>query len=128
MIPMEAAMGSVVWNRRQVLKGGLSLVACGTLAGCSALPLARQSPVPRAGKLPRVGYLVNTIHYAQSEVLIGLSNLGYVDTQNITIEYRYSRHEDRPDELAMLAAELVDLPVDVILVADTLSTRAAQQA
>jgi putative ABC transport system substrate-binding protein len=48
----------------------------------------------------------------------GLSEAGYVDGRNITIEYRYARGE--AERLPGLAAELVALPVDVFIA----STRA----
>ncbi len=48
----------------------------------------------------------------------GLSEAGYVDGRNITIEYRYARGD--AERLPRLAAELVALPVDVFIA----STRA----
>ena len=42
----------------------------------------------------------------------GLRDLGYVEGQNIVIEYRYA--EGKADRLSNLAAELVNLKVDVI--------------
>ncbi len=44
-----------------------------------------------------------------------MHKLGYVEGQNIAIEYRYG--EGKPDRYAELAAELVRLKVDVIVVA-----------
>jgi putative ABC transport system substrate-binding protein len=45
----------------------------------------------------------------------GLRELGYIEGQNLPIEYRYS--EGKPDRAPELAAELVRLKVDVIVVA-----------
>jgi putative tryptophan/tyrosine transport system substrate-binding protein len=57
----------------------------------------------------------------------GLRDLGYVEGQNLVIEYRYA--EGRDDRLADLAAELVRLQVDVIVaVAGAAATRAVQHA
>src|SRR5262245_5368704 len=42
----------------------------------------------------------------------GLHDLGYVEGQNLIMEYRYA--EGKPERLPDLAAELVQLPVDVI--------------
>ena len=44
-----------------------------------------------------------------------LRELGYIEGQNIAIEYRYA--EGKPDRLPELAAELVRLKVDVIVAA-----------
>ena len=56
----------------------------------------------------------------------GLRELGYVEGQNIHIEYRFA--EGRFDELPQLAAELVALHVDVIVTASPPGVRAAQHA
>jgi putative tryptophan/tyrosine transport system substrate-binding protein len=55
----------------------------------------------------------------------GLGDLGYVEGQDIIVEYRPS---DRPDRLPGFAAELVALKVDVIVASGSLAVRAAQQA
>jgi putative ABC transport system substrate-binding protein len=57
---------------------------------------------------------------------IGLRESGYVEGQNILIEGRYA--DGRPDRLAVLAAELVQLKVDVILAAGPDPREAARQA
>jgi putative ABC transport system substrate-binding protein len=56
----------------------------------------------------------------------GLRDLGYVEGQNLTIEYRYA--EGNLERLPDLAAELVRLHVDVILAGGTPAARAAKQA
>jgi putative ABC transport system substrate-binding protein len=56
----------------------------------------------------------------------GLRDLGYVDKQNIAIEYRSA--ENKVDRLAQTAQELVSLPVDVIVVSGSPAARAARQA
>ena len=70
-------------------------------------------------KVPRIGYLSTrdqTNESSRSEaVRLGLRALGYVEGQNIAIEYRYS--EGRRERFAELAAELVRRNVDVIVVA-----------
>jgi putative tryptophan/tyrosine transport system substrate-binding protein len=55
----------------------------------------------------------------------GLGDLGYVEGQNIVVEYRPSDHADR---LPSFAAELVALKVEVIVASGSLAVRAAQQA
>jgi putative tryptophan/tyrosine transport system substrate-binding protein len=54
----------------------------------------------------------------------GLHDLGYVEGQNLVIEHRYA--EGSQERLRDLAAELVQLKVDVIVAVATLATRAAQ--
>ena len=56
----------------------------------------------------------------------GLRDLGYVEGQNLVIEYRYA--EGRIERLPDLAAELVQLQVDVIVAGGTAAIRAAQHA
>jgi putative tryptophan/tyrosine transport system substrate-binding protein len=56
----------------------------------------------------------------------GLRDLGYVEGQNIVIEYRYA--EGRAEQLPDLAAELVRLKVDVIVAGGTAAIRAVQHA
>ena len=56
----------------------------------------------------------------------GLRELGYVEGQNLILEYRYA--EGKLDRLPDLAAELVRLKVDVIVVGGTRVAVAAKQA
>jgi putative tryptophan/tyrosine transport system substrate-binding protein len=82
-------------------------------------------------KIPRIGYLSNTDAASESTraelFRLALRDLGYIEGQNIAIEYRYM--EGKTDRLPELAAEMVRLKVDVIVVAgaDTL-IRAAKNA
>jgi putative ABC transport system substrate-binding protein len=66
----------------------------------------------------RIGYLSNSNpagESARSEAIrLALRERGYIEGQNIAIEYRYT--EGKIDRLPDLAAELVRLKVDVILV------------
>src|SRR5918996_4164562 len=55
-----------------------------------------------------------------------LHTLGYVEGDNLRLEERYAEgHEDR---LPALAAELVQLPVDLLMAAGVSAVRAAQHA
>jgi putative tryptophan/tyrosine transport system substrate-binding protein len=67
-------------------------------------------------KIPRIGYLTGIGSGPNAAFLQGLRDLGYVEGKNILIEFRTTggKSERRPE----LAAELVQLKVDVI-VADT---------
>ena len=65
---------------------------------------------------------------ARSEAFrLALRELGYIEGQNIAIEYRYA--EGKLDRLPELAAELVRLKVDIIVVAGgIMGIRAAKNA
>src|SRR4030095_10763843 len=69
-------------------------------------------------KVFRLGYLSNTdaaTDSARAEgIRVALRELGYIEGQNIAIEYRYA--EGRPDRAPEHAAELVRLKVDIIVV------------
>ena len=56
----------------------------------------------------------------------GLRELGWIEGQNIAIEYRWAA--GREDQLPALAAELVRLKVDVIVTSSTLAAQAAKRA
>jgi ABC-type uncharacterized transport system substrate-binding protein len=93
-----------------------------------AAPLAAEAQ--QAGKLYRVGYLTAGSVGANPGILEafrqGLRDHGWVEGQNIVIEYRSA--EGRFDRLPDLAAELVRLKVDVIVAAPTSAALAAKNA
>src|SRR5262245_6699144 len=70
-------------------------------------------------KIPRLGYLTSNKparEFARAEAIrLALRERGYIEGQNIAIEYRYG--EGKRYRYPELAAELVRLKVDVILVA-----------
>jgi len=90
------------------------------------LRLAAQQPQ----RVPRVGYLFSFTpaegRHLWEACRQGLSELGYVEGQNIMLEPRWAdgRHERLPE----LAADLVRLKMDVIVSAATPASRAAQAA
>jgi putative tryptophan/tyrosine transport system substrate-binding protein len=98
----------------------LSLVGAMLFALCSMLlallfPAEAQQPK----KVPRIGYLAAVdaaTDSARAEPFrAALRELGYTEGQNIAIEYRYL--EGKVDRAPELAAELVRLKVDIIVVA-----------
>ncbi len=113
-------------SRRQFLQGSLALAGLGLLSGCGMPPL----PGEQAPKVPRIGFLAVGSRQSRAfmidGLLQGLGEHGYVVGQNILIEYRFS--EDRDDRLPQLAAELVDLKVDLIVASGTPASAAAKQA
>jgi putative ABC transport system substrate-binding protein len=70
-------------------------------------------------KVSRLGYLSITDAATDSPradgIRLALRELGYIEGQNIAIEYRYA--EGKNDRLPELAADLVHLKVDIIVVA-----------
>ena len=84
-----------------------------------------QPPAP----VPRIGFLgMDSAMQAQflAAFLDGLRAYGYVDGQSMTLAYRWA--EGHFDRLPDLAAELVGLPVDILVTAGPPAVRAAQQA
>jgi putative ABC transport system substrate-binding protein len=82
-------------------------------------------------KVPWIGYLSSgdaTSESARAEAIrLALRDLGYIEGQNIAIEYRYA--EGRRDRVPEFAAELVRLKVDIIVAAGGAATvRAAKNA
>jgi putative tryptophan/tyrosine transport system substrate-binding protein len=81
-------------------------------------------------RVPLIGYLSTSdrARDPRSEAIrLALRELGYIEEQNIAIEYKYA--EGKFDRLPALAAELVRLKVDIIVIAggDSL-VRAARNA
>jgi len=79
----------------------------------------------QAKKVARIGFLGSTRLPTQEAFGHGLRELGYIEGQNILVEYRYA--EGKLDRLPELAAELVRLKVDVIVAVGP-AVRAAKQA
>ncbi len=100
------------------------------MVGSFFLALAPRFAFAQA-KVPRIGYVL-TVPLAEEPspervaFLQGLRDLGYIDGQSITVEYRAAAGnlELLPD----LAAELVDLNVDVIVVSGFQAVQATKQA
>jgi putative ABC transport system substrate-binding protein len=110
-------------SRRRFVQGAGAL-GLGLLTGCGRWPWQAQPPT----RVPRIGYLgltagatTGTTGFQQ-----GLLELGWVDGQNLTIEWRWA--EGRPERLPALAAELVHLNVDIIVAVATSAALAAKNA
>jgi putative ABC transport system substrate-binding protein len=110
-------------RRRNLLLGSLAITAW------SVLP-CQVAVAQLGGNLPRIGFLATGSRDGR-EFLIngfrrGLREHGYVEGQNIVIEYRFS--DDNDDRLTALADELVALKVRLILASGTPASFAARQA
>jgi putative ABC transport system substrate-binding protein len=91
---------------------GLSVIAF-VLVMTGAVATAQQ---PK--KVPRIGYLSPsdpaTESFRSDAIRLALRERGYIEGQNIATEYRYT--QGKVDRAPELAAELVRLKVDIILV------------
>jgi putative ABC transport system substrate-binding protein len=109
--------------RRREFVALLGVAAC-------ARPLTARAQQP-SPKVARIGYLViGALESPATQATLsafrrGLRELGYVEGQSIIIEYREAR--DDLDRLPVLAAELVNLKVDLIVAASTPAGRAARK-
>jgi putative ABC transport system substrate-binding protein len=106
----------------------LSVLAVILGAGLVVAPLVAESQQARA--VPRIAYLGSSSpslepHYVEA-FLQKLHDLGYLEGQNVAIEYRWAEGHD--DRLPGLAAELVRLNPNVIVTTGTPSAFAAKQA
>ena len=79
------------------------------------------------GKVYRIGYLAMFPAPPGREAFLqGLRDLGWIEGQNITIEYRYAH--GRLEQLLDLVAELVRLKVDLIVAVSPQPVQAAKEA
>ena len=108
----------------QIVTRRESLIGWGLLV----VPLAAQAQPPTT-KTARIGYLSfrSGPSFLDEAFRQGLRELGYVEGQNISIEYRWA--DWKPDRVPALAEEMVRLKVDVIVTTPGGSTaRAVKQA
>jgi putative tryptophan/tyrosine transport system substrate-binding protein len=101
-----------------------------TLLGgaAAAWPLAARAQQPR--RIPRVGFMGNSTAALEANLVgpfrDGLRELGYQEGRNIVIEYRWA--EGEYERFPALVAELLAVPVDVIVTAGTPATLAVKYA
>ena len=109
--------------RRREFIGAIAL-----LGGAAAFPFAARAQ--QAGKVPRIGWLGGPTRESAEPFTRafqrGLKDLGWVEGQNIVIEWRFAG--GTAERLPDLAAELVRLRVDLIVVPSTPTALAAKNA
>jgi len=93
-----------------------------------AWPLAPRAQ--QAIRVRRIGFLSGASHATTGKILAGfsrgMSDLGYVEGKDFTIEWRFA--EGRYERFADFAAEMVRLNVDVIVLGTPAAVRAVQRA
>jgi len=101
----------------------LCISLCAVLFALS-FPARAQQPT----KVPRIGYLSLAAKPSVRDEAFtqGLRELGWINGQNITIEYRWAAN--KAESLAALADELVGLKVDLIVAPATPAVNAAKNA
>ena len=112
--------GSTAMTKKIIFLALCSLL----LAPCSAVD------AQQAEKTFRIGFLDNSTAAGSASLLESfrqeLRKLGWIEGKSITIEYRFA--EQRNERLAELAADLVRLKVDLILVTGIPLALAAKKA
>jgi putative ABC transport system substrate-binding protein len=101
------------------------------LVAAMLLAVAVLAEAQQPKKVPRIGYLSSQDPASESTrseaIRLALRELDYIDGQNIAFEYRYT--QGKVDQAPELAAELVSLKVDIIVVAGGVPlVRAAKNA
>ena len=97
------------------------------LGGAAAWPLTAGAQQP--GRQPTIGFLGATPSVESQRVAAfvkRLRELAWIDGRNVAIEYRWA--EGRPERISEVAAEFVQIKVDVIVTVATPPTLAAKQA
>jgi ABC-type uncharacterized transport system substrate-binding protein len=117
-------------GNRQRTAGRTKAKAWGFALCAMLFALCSSARAQQPKKIPTIGYLaVSTAstHAPRIDALRqGLRSLGYVEGQNIVIEYRYAEGDER--RLSDLATELVRRKVEAIVVTGTQGTLAAMRA
>ena len=91
-----------------------------TLGGAAAWQFAARAQ--QGGRIPRIGFLWHAGSREEESpnieaVIEGFAKLGYVEGRNIVLEHRFPNEE--PERFRTMAAELVALNVDVLMVTAT---------
>src|SRR5207247_1669914 len=117
-------------HSRKILKSALRNHKSAIMLGAILFALGATAEAQEAGKVPRIGFLDSSTASGIAVLLEAfrqeLGKLGWIEGKNITIEYRFA--EIKPERLPELAADLVRLRVDLIVVTGPPSALAAKKA
>src|SRR3954466_293631 len=126
--PMTTYPRRLALSRRQFVPGAI-LVGLGLMAGCRRLPAQPPQAPAASGHVPRIGFLAAGPAPTEAPLAQafrdGLREFGYVDGDTISIEYRYP---DRAEQFREFAADLAQLPVDIIMAGTQPAAEAAKAA
>ena len=103
--------------------GVIVTVTLSMLVGPLAVPAQPPAKIPRIGML--LGGSPDWTAPSLEAFRQRLRELGYVEGHTLAIEYRFA--EGKTEPLPALAAELVHLPVDILVTWGTVAARAAQE-
>src|SRR5262249_31202295 len=121
----SAAVGSGIQGEDSRMRRREFIAGLGSAAAWPLVARAQQQPVPVIGYIGAQSaddeYKNRVVPFFQ-----GLKETGYVEGQNVAIEYRWA--ENQYDRLPTLAADLVRRRVAVIVVSSTEAALAAKAA
>jgi putative tryptophan/tyrosine transport system substrate-binding protein len=113
-------------SRRQFVQGA-GVAGLGMLAGCGRWP---GQAAPQSARVHRLGVISGISVSGQEDRLDmlrrGLHEYGYIEGHNLVLEVRNAG--GNPEVVPALVAELVQIPVDVIVAAGTPAIAAAKNA
>jgi putative tryptophan/tyrosine transport system substrate-binding protein len=119
-----------MWQRAKGKKWSKLMKVIGLALGALLSALSVSAHAQQPGKIFRIGFLDSTTASGQAVLLDALrqelSKLGWIEGKNLTIEYRFS--EQKNERLPELAADLVRLKVDLIVVTEPTPALAAKNA
>jgi putative tryptophan/tyrosine transport system substrate-binding protein len=112
MNPLSSPRGRE--KNEKLMKRKIAVLALGAMLFALCSSAEAQQP----GKVPSIGFLDGSTASGMAGLLEAfrqeMGRLGWIEGKNITIEYRYA--EQKPERLPELAADLVRLKVDLIVV------------
>ncbi len=112
------------------LKFAIRNLKSAMLVAALLFALCHSASAQQPAKVPRIGFLsalsASPMASRVETFRQGLRELGYVEGENIVIEYRYA--DGKFERLPALAAELVRLKVGAVITTGPTSTRAAKEA
>ena len=116
-------------NRHEAIGNSKQAKVLGFALSAMLFVLCYSVEAQQPAKVPRIGFLLATSPGPDpriEEFRQGLRELAYVEGKNIAIEWRYA--EGKEELVPKLAAELVQLNVEIIVTDGTNVTRAAKNA